>query len=264
MRPATNLTRRLQLVKKENTDAALGKVLIVIPALNEELAIGTVLKSIPDRYQGNVILVDNGSTDRTAQIAALLGAKVITEKRKGYGSACLAGIKEARSCNADTIVFIDADSSDNPTDINRLLDQMQCQNLDFIIGSRTTGLAENGALPIHARLGNVFATWLLYIRYGYRFTDLGPLRAIKVEQLSRLDMQDLTFGWTVEMQAKALQRGLRVWEIPVHYRQRIGKSKISGTISGSFLAGSKILWIVFKHCFFRFPSFAPKARVADY
>lgn len=263
MPATTNLTPKLRLVGRDVSESTLGKVLIVIPALNEQLAIGTVLKSIPECHRGDVILVDNGSTDQTARIAAQLGAKVVTESRKGYGSACLAGIQEANARGADTIVFIDADSSDDPKDITRLLEAMQSQKLDLIIGSRSTGLADNGALPIHARLGNLFATWLLYLRYGYRFTDLGPLRAIKARELERLDMHDLTFGWTIEMQAKALQFGLKVGEIPVHYRQRIGKSKISGTVTGSFLAGSKILWIVFKHCFFRFDSCAPKERAAN-
>ncbi len=248
-------------MRNNNTFASLGRIKIIIPALNEEMAIGQVLESLPTLHRENVILVDNGSTDRTAHIARELGASVIIENRRGYGSACLTGIQKAISCGADTIVFLDADSSDNPKDIDRLLAVMQEQNLDLIIGSRTTGLAEKGALPIHARLGNLFATWLLYLRYGHRFTDLGPLRAIKVEQLIALNMQDHDFGWTVEMQAKALRGNLRVGEIPVCYKRRIGKSKISGTARGSILAGSKILWIVFKHCLFSSSINSLKARL---
>lgn len=242
------LYRRLHLVRGNDTLTSLGRIKVVIPALNEEMAIAKVLEALPKLHRENVILVDNGSTDRTAHIASELGASVITENRRGYGSACLSGIKEAISQGADTIVFIDADSSDNPSDIERLLAVMQEQNLDLIIGSRTTGLSDRGALPIHAKLGNLFATWLLFLRYGHRFTDLGPLRAIKVRQLMALNMHDLNFGWTVEMQAKALRYELKVGEIPVHYRKRIGKSKISGTLRGSLYAGAKILWIVFKHC----------------
>ncbi len=228
----------------------LGNVQIVIPALNESLAIRGVIESIPSPFRDSIILVDNGSTDETPNLARAAGATIIHEGRKGYGSACLSGIAEAINRGADVIVFLDADSSDDPKDIERILDEMQLRNLDLIVGSRTTGLAKRGALPIHARLGNLLATWLLAIRYGYRFTDLGPLRAIRTEELKRLNMQDRTFGWTVEMQAKALQHGLKVGEIPVQYRKRVGRSKISGTITGSMCAGAKILWIVFKHCLF--------------
>lgn len=226
----------------------LGRVLVIIPALNEEASIAKVIQSIPESLRDCIIVVDNGSTDSTAQIASSNGAQIVLEQRKGYGSACLGGIREAIKRKADVIVFIDADSSDDPNDILRLLNEMELYNLDLVIGSRTAGLAEPGALPLHARIGNIFATWMLYLRYGYRFTDLGPLRAIRTEKLKSLNMSDLTFGWTVEMQAKALKLGLKVGEIPVHYRPRIGRSKISGTFVGSVLAGTKILKVVFAHC----------------
>jgi len=235
-------------VKDRLITQGLGNIQIIIPALNEEAAIRRVLESIPKQYRNDIIVVDNGSTDNTVQLASECGVTVLLESRRGYGSACLRGIDEALRRSASVVVFIDADSSDNPADIERILDEMLRRNLDLVIGTRTTGLAESGALPAHARLGNIFATWLLHMRYGFRFTDLGPLRAIRVQELKRLNMQDLTFGWTVEMQAKALQYRLKVGEIPLHYRNRIGKSKISGTIRGSVCAGCKIIWIVFKHC----------------
>ena len=222
---------------------------IVIPAFNEAPSIGRVLASLPALPSLNVIVVDNGSTDGTADIAKGHGAIVIREAEKGYGAACLAGIREAEAHSPNVIIFIDADASDDPGDITRLLAELFQKDLDLVIGSRTRGTNEPGALPFHACLGNIFVTWVLYWRYGYRFTDLGPLRVIRTEALKALEMNDRNFGWTVEMQAKALHKGLRVGEVPVSYRVRTGKSKISGTVKGSILAGYKIFLVTAKYCF---------------
>lgn len=225
-------------------------VAVIIPALNEAQSIGKVIDSIPASLSETIIVVDNGSTDGTGEIARQKGAIVIREERRGYGSACLSGIGEADNYSPDILIFIDADSSDDPDDLERVLEELLKKDLDMVIGSRTRGDNEPGALPFHARLGNNFVTWILFLRYGVRFTDLGPLRAIRTEALKSLAMQDIDYGWTVEMQVKALQARLKVSEIPVSYRQRIGKSKISGTVKGSFLAGYKILLVTAKYCLF--------------
>ncbi len=227
------------------------KTAIVMPALNEAEGIASVISKIPDNLKENLIVVDNGSNDETGEIALRHGAKVILEKNKGYGAACLAGISEAKRLGVDIICFMDADSSDDPRDIQRLLDVLVKDKLDLVIGSRIRGASEKGALPFHARLGNMFATWILFMRFGYKFTDLGPLRVVSLPALEKLNMQDRNYGWTIEMQAKALLYGLAVGEVPVSYKLRIGKSKISGTIKGSVLAGAKILWVAGKYCYFK-------------
>ena len=218
---------------------------VVIPAFNEEAAIGRVLDDIPTDLVDQVVVVDNGSTDGTAARARQRGAQVVDEPRRGYGQACLAGISALD--RVEIVVFLDGDYSDHPDEMPALLDPLRRGEADLVIGSRILGEAEKGALLPQARFGNLLATWLLRRLFGVAYTDLGPFRAIRFEALQRLRMQDRTFGWTVEMQVKAARLGLRHAEVPVRYRRRIGSSKISGTFRGAVGAGWKILWTIFRH-----------------
>jgi glycosyltransferase involved in cell wall biosynthesis len=220
---------------------------VVIPALNEEPVIGSTLESLSGCGAMQIIVVDNGSTDRTAQVARGYGALVIHEPRRGYGQACLSGIA-ALDKRVEVVVFLDADGSDDPADLPKLLEPIARARADLVIGSRLLGEREPGALTPHQQWGNRLATSLLRRVHGARYTDLGPFRAIRKEALASLEMCDPDFGWTIEMQIKAHKRGLRILEVPVHYRRRRqGESKISGTVAGTVRAGSKILWSVFKY-----------------
>ncbi len=216
------------------------RVALLIPALNEEASIGHVLSNLPEGVFSQVVVVDNGSTDRTAEVARALGATVVREPRRGYGRACLAGLA-ALEANTDTVVFMDADSSDVPEEAARLLEPIVSGSADLVIGSRVLGRAEPGALAPHQRFGNRLATSLVAWLYGFRYTDLGPFRAIRADRLRQLGMRDCDFGWTIEMQVRALRCGLRVVEVPVSYRRRIGTSKISGNLRASLAAGWKII-----------------------
>jgi glycosyltransferase involved in cell wall biosynthesis len=240
-------------------------VAVIIPALDEERSIARVLGEIPRAGDGfrvsEVVVVDNGSRDATAEIARRAGARVVAEPRRGYGRACLAGIAALAECAAqpppptssslssrppDVVVFLDADGSDAPAEMPRLLARIAAGD-DLVIGSRVLGDAEPGALAAHARLGNRLACALLRILLGARFTDLGPFRAIRYGALLSLGMSDTSYGWTVEMQARAVRERLRYSEVPVAYRRRVGRSKITGTVRGSVGAGAKILWTIFRH-----------------
>ena len=222
----------------ETSDHTVG---VIIPALNEEQSIGRVLADIPAGLADTVVVVDNGSTDRTAAVAAAAGATVVSESRRGYGQACLTGMAALAAADVDVVVFLDGDYSDYPEEMGSLVEPIIRGDADFVVGSRVRGERQQGALLPQARFGNALATWLIHLLYGVEYTDLGPFRAIRNEALERLQMADRDFGWTVEMQAKAARRRLRVTEIPVRYRKRIGTSKISGTVKGSILAGYKIL-----------------------
>ncbi|MCG8558101.1 MAG: glycosyltransferase family 2 protein [Proteobacteria bacterium] len=219
---------------------------VVIPALNEEAALPSVLAEMPG-FVRRVVVADNGSSDRTAAVAQEGGAQVVREARRGYGSACLKALARLRRDPPDVVAFLDADRSDDPGEMPRLVAPIEAGEADLVIGSRTLGRCEAGALSPHQRAGNRVACLAMRWLYGVRYTDLGPFRAVRWQALERLEMRDRDFGWTVEMQAKAARLGLRVLEVPVSYRKRIGTSKISGTVRGSLAAGAKILWVVARH-----------------
>ena len=221
---------------------------IIIPALNEEKSIGYVIKSIPKIYR-EVIVVDNGSSDKTSKVAFENGAKVITEKNKGYGFACLKGIDYLKENPPDIIVFLDGDYSDYPEEINKIIEPICNNQVDFVIGSRVKSLRENGSMTPQQVFGNKLACFLMNLLYNSTFTDLGPFRAIKWKTLKELKMTDKTYGWTVEMQLKILRNRIAYCEVPVRYRKRIGYSKVSGTLKGSVLAGIKIISWIFKYYF---------------
>ncbi len=216
------------------------KIAVVIPALNEAPSIRRVLGALPSTALTRTIVVDNGSTDDTAAIAEECGAQVVHEPRRGYGQACLSGIA-ALEADIDVVVFLDADYADDPARLPEIVAPIVSGDADLVIGSRVLGEAERGALAPQARFGNWLATTLIRLCWGATFTDLGPFRAITRDALERLHMRDRNYGWTVEMQIKAAMLSLRATEVPVPYRRRIGRSKITGTVRGTFLAGAKIL-----------------------
>ena len=218
------------------------RISVIIPALNEARSIANVLGDIPD-WVDEVIVADNGSTDDTVSIAASHGARVVHAKRRGYGSACLEGI--AALDNPDIVVFLDGDYSDHPEQMPELIAPILSGDYDLVIGSRALGNAEPGALTPQARYGNKLACFLMRVFWGKRFTDLGPFRAIRFQSLNQLQMADPDYGWTVEMQIKSILHSLRSTEVPAHYRQRIGRSKVSGTVRGVIGAGYKILTTIF-------------------
>ena len=222
---------------------------VIIPALNEEDAISKVIGDIPADNVTEIIVVDNGSTDNTINVAEAAGATVLTEQQRGYGAACLKGIAYVKERAPDTeiIVFLDADYSDHPEEMSAVIEPILKENIDMVIGSRALGESEKGSLTPVQAFGNWLSTKLLGLIYNAKFTDLGPFRAIKFDKLLALDMKDKNYGWTVEMQVKAAKHKLSFTEVPVKYRHRIGKSKVSGTVKGSILAGHKILYTIFKH-----------------
>jgi len=213
---------------------------LIIPALNEEASLPRLLRTLPPSLFQLVVVADNGSTDNTREVARRGGALVVTQRERGYGAACLAAI-DALPPEIDTLVFLQADCSEDPSEAHQLLLPIAQNRADLVIGSRTQGKAEEGALEPHQIFGNKLATTLVHWIWGYRYSDLGPFRAIRRDALVKLRMRDRNFGWTIEMQVKALQMGLRVQEIPVSYFRRIGESKISGNLSASLQAGWKIL-----------------------
>ena len=224
------------------------RVDVVIPAFNEERVVGEVVASIPRPPADRVVVADNNSRDRTAAVAAAARAIVVPAPRQGYGSACLAGLAWLREHEPpDVVAFLDADGSDFADELPLLLAPIESGGADLVIGSRVLGRREPGALLPQARAGNFVACLLIALLYRHRYTDLGPFRAIRWEALERLEMRDPDFGWTAEMQVKALRQGLRVVEMPVSYRRRVGVSKITGTLWGTLRAGYKILWTVMRH-----------------
>ena len=217
---------------------------LIIPALNEEQAIGLALDEIPSGIYSTIFVVDNGSTDCTAEVAAAHGAQVLAEPRRGYGNACLRAMA-ALPANTEVVVFMDGDGSDVADEARGLIEPIACGQADFVLGSRELGNAEPGALSPHQRFGNRLVIALIRLLYRQRYTDLGPFRAIRASSLASLGMRDPNYGWTAEMQIRAVKEGLRILEVPVSYRRRQrGASKVSGTVWGSVSAGIKILWMV--------------------
>ena len=225
---------------------------VIIPAYNEEDSIANVIHDISSAVE-EIIVVSNNSTDKTEENASKAGATVLKEERKGYGFACLKGMEHIASFGSaqlpDIIVFLDGDYSDYPEQLVEIIAPIINDNIDFVIGARVKELREPGSMTPQQIFGNWLATFLMNLFFGAKFTDLGPFRAIKYDKLIDLKMQDKTYGWTVEMQLKALKQKLSYVEIPVKYRNRIGVSKVSGTVKGSILAGVKILGWIFKYSF---------------
>jgi glycosyltransferase involved in cell wall biosynthesis len=227
------------------------RVLVIIPAFNEAHSIGKVVADIPRSLVQEIVVVNNNSTDETEANARAAGATVLREDRKGYGHACLCGIAYAAAKTAadrpSIIAFIDGDYSDYPGEMDLLVTPIVQDGYDMVIGSRALGAREKGSMTPQQVFGNWLATTLIRWFYRTRYTDLGPFRAIKMERLLELDMQDTTYGWTVEMQLKAAKKRFKTTEVAVTYRRRIGVSKISGTVKGTILAGYKILYTIFRY-----------------
>lgn len=235
------------------------RIAAVIPALNEALSIERVVRGLLARTDvalDRVIVVDNGSTDDTAELARAAGAEVVSEPRRGYGRACLAGVLAAR--DAEIIVLLDGDAADDPADLRRVLAPLLRDEVDLVVGSRTLGSREAGSMTPQQIFGNALAAWLMRRLYGLRVTDLGPFRAIRRADLLALEMAELTYGWSVEMMVKGARAGYRYGEVPVQYRRRIGVSKVGGTLSGSLRAGWCIIGTTLRHC--RWTAAAPVRR----
>jgi len=226
------------------------KIDVIIPAFNEEKSIGNVLADIPKDWVQEVVVCNNASTDSTAKVAAEHSATVVQQPLKGYGNACLKGMEyianKPKEQQPDIVVFLDADYSDHPEELPKVVRPILEEDMDMVIGSRALGQLESGAMQPQQIFGNWLATNLIRLIYDYHFTDLGPFRAIRYDQLLALQMEDTNFGWTVEMQVKAAKQKLRCTEVPVTYRKRIGVSKVSGTVKGTFMAGYKITRTIFK------------------
>ena len=227
------------------------KIKAIIPAFNESLSIGKVVEDIPKDLVNEVIVVNNNSTDATADIAAKAGATVLKEERKGYGYACLKGMEYVAHLPKDEkpeiILFVDGDYSDYPEEAREIVQPIIDGSLDMVIGSRALGNTEKGAMLPQQIFGNWLATTLIKLFYKVEFSDLGPFRAIQYQKLLDIGMEDQTYGWTVEMQVKAAKLGLRCGEVPVRYRKRIGKSKVTGTVKGTILASYKIIFTIFRY-----------------
>ncbi len=226
------------------------KVVVIIPAHNEEESLPFVIKEIPP-FVDEIVVTDNGSTDKTFELAQKSGATVLKESEKGYGAACLKAIDYIKDKRYDIVVFLDGDYSDYPEEMNRVVEPIIKNDYDLVIGSRMIGKRESGAMLPQAMFGNWLSTFLIKLFWNYKFTDLGPFRAIKYSSLIKLSMQDRNFGWTVEMQIKAAKQKMKTTEVPVSYRKRIGQSKVTGTFKGTLKASVKILYLIFVSLFKR-------------
>jgi len=221
------------------------KIAVVIPAFNEAQAVGDVVRAVPvDRVQ-EIIVVDNASIDDTARQATLAGARVVHEPRRGYGSACLAGAKAAR--RSDVIVFLDGDRSDDPRQLDAITGPVVLGQADLVIGSRIGGAMEKGAMPLHGKLGNHLVIDLLRLLYGLRISDIGSFRAIRTDAFFELKMEQMTYGWPVEMVIKAARKKLRIQSVPITYRRRIGRSKVTGTVKGTLMAAYHMFWVPLRY-----------------
>lgn len=225
------------------------KSVVIVPACNEEKSIAKVIGDIPTDVVSEVIVVNNNSNDNTETVALNAGAKVLFEKQKGYGAACLKGIDYLKENIPDIVVFLDGDYSDYPEEIIDLIKPIEHDDYDFVLGSRVIGEREKGALPLQSRIGSVVAGKLINLFWKVKYTDLGPFRAIKYNKLLELDMQDKWFGWTIEMQIRAAKKNYKILEIPVRYRKRIGKSKVTGTLKGTVMASVIIMKTIFSELF---------------
>ena len=228
----------------------MAKIIVIIPAFNEENSIAKVIEEIPKNIGVETIIVaDNNSTDNTKTVAANAGATVVFQPKMGYGNACLKAMEHIakQNLNPDIVVFLDGDYSDYPEEMTKLIQPILEENKDMVIGSRALGAKQKGSMTPQQIFGNWLATNLISLFYKINFTDLGPFRAIKWQKLLQLNMEDETYGWTCEMQVKAAKLKFQISEIPVNYRRRIGTSKISGTIKGTILAGYKIITTIFKY-----------------
>ena len=235
-----NLTARL---------STFPDIRVIIPAFNEQNAVGLVVDEIPKNLVSEIIVIDNGSTDDTYQVAEEKGATALKETRRGYGQACLKGLEYLHQSNSqpDIVVFIDGDHSDYPEEMSEIVEPIIRDGVDMVIGSRALGHKERGAMTPQQIFGNWLATNLMRRFYGTTYTDLGPFRAVKYTSLVAMHMQDRNYGWTVEMQLKAAKLKMKTVDIPVNYRVRIGKSKVSGTVKGTVMAGYKIITTIFKY-----------------
>ncbi|SOE21944.1 Glycosyltransferase involved in cell wall bisynthesis [Spirosomataceae bacterium TFI 002] len=220
---------------------------VIIPAFNEANSVGKVIQAIPKEQVKDIIVVNNNSNDQTSVVALENGAVVLSEPRQGYGYACLKGIEYLEGKAVDIVVFLDADYSDYPEQLPEVIAPIVHKGYDFVIGSRALGKKENGSMTPQQVFGNWLATRLIKLFFGVTYTDLGPFRAIRYEKLIAMQMEDTTYGWTVEMQLKAAKMGLKTTEVAVDYKKRIGVSKVSGTVKGTVLAGYKILLWIFKY-----------------
>lgn len=224
------------------------KIAVIIPAYNEEQSIAKVIEDIPKEIT-EIVVVNNCSSDGTVKAAENAGATVLHESVMGYGAACLNGIDYLQGKDFEIVVFLDGDYSDYPNELNLLVESIEKENYDFVLGSRVLGNREKGALPLQSRIGSLIAGFLIKIFWKVKYTDLGPFRAIKFDKLLQLNMKDKWFGWTVEMQIKAAKNKYNILEVPVSYRKRIGKSKVTGTIKGSVMASLIILKTIFVQIF---------------
>ena len=223
---------------------------VIIPAFNEEASIGKVIAEIPN-IVSEIIVVNNNSTDNTSEIAKNAGATVLFQPKAGYGNACLKGMEyiSEEDIKPEIIVFLDGDYSDYPSELTKIVAPILEDDIDFVVGARVKTLREAGSMTFPQRFGNALATKLMKLFFNSKFTDLGPFRAIKYEKLLQLNMEDKTYGWTVEMQLKVLKKKFTYAEVPVKYKNRIGTSKVSGTVKGAIFAGIKILSWIFKYSF---------------
>ncbi len=225
------------------------KSLLIIPAFNEELSIGKVVSSIPLDLISEIVVVNNNSTDNTVYAAKNAGATVLNEIVQGYGASCLTGIDYVKTKNCEIVVFMDGDYSDYPEEIGLLIEPIIKNSYDFVLGSRVLGNREKGALPVQSLIGSIISGFLINVFWKVKYTDLGPFRAIKLQKLLELNMNDKWYGWTVEMQIKAAKKKYKILEVPVSYRKRIGKSKVTGTFKGTFMASFIILKTIFVQLF---------------